>query len=94
MEPKKLLELAIEACGSEIQLAQRLGISEVSAATSSFGRWRRGDNKPDYDTTMKLLEAAGLLRQPEDLEELRQLRAQAEEVRTLLDERRRREADR
>ena len=85
MTPQELLQLAIEACdGEEMDLARQLGLT-MTTATTQFGRWRRGETKPGYDTTMRLLELAGLLRRPEDLKKNREVLDEVKELRAELE---------
>jgi len=70
MEPQQLIQLAVEACGGdELELAKRLGL-KLSNATTQLRRWRNGTHKPDYDTTWKLLDIAGLVMLPDEKEKV------------------------
>jgi hypothetical protein len=60
---RELLEAALEAVGGDdYELARMLGMSIVSTQRQ-FARWRAGQGM-NFDTTIKLLEIAGLLRAP------------------------------
>lgn len=62
LTPAQLLDAALNAVdGDEYELGKRLGLNLNTAATQ-FGRWRRGHGMK-YETTIRLLEIAGLLKQ-------------------------------
>lgn len=79
MEPSELIEKAIASVG-EVKLAEMLGYKFATAART-YERWRSG-KEPDYKHTLILLDAAGLLRTDEDLEELRQLNQELDQLRS------------
>ena len=57
----ELLEAALEAVGGdEYALARQLGM-KLSTAPKQFARWRHGTGM-NFETTIQLLEIAGLLR--------------------------------
>ena len=60
-----------------MEVARRLNLKLPNAA-NQFGRWKRGNNKPNYDQTMRLLDIAGLVMLPAERDEvlglLRQIR--------------------
>ena len=57
---RELLEAALESVGGdEYELARMLGMSIVSTQRQ-FARWRAGHGM-NFETTIKLLEIAGLL---------------------------------
>jgi hypothetical protein len=59
----ELLDAALEACGGdEYELAKELGLGLDSAARQ-FARWRRGEGM-NFETTIRLLEIADLLKKP------------------------------
>jgi transcriptional regulator with XRE-family HTH domain len=59
----ELVRLAMEATGSRTlsDLARALGLTSY-AAPRNIRRWIEGETNPDYDATLRLLEAAGLLK--------------------------------
>jgi hypothetical protein len=62
LTPAELFEAALKAVeGDEYALARRLGLS-LSTAPRQFARWRRGEGMR-FETTIALLEIAGLLRE-------------------------------
>ena len=59
---RELLEAALEAVGGdEYELGRLLGISVVSTQRQ-FARWRAGQGM-NFETTIRLLEIAGLLKE-------------------------------
>jgi hypothetical protein len=63
MTRAELLAAALEAVdGDEFELAKRLGL-DMTTAVRQFYRWRRGEGM-NFETTIQLLEIAGLLNRP------------------------------
>ncbi|MDQ5821951.1 MAG: hypothetical protein M3540_10970 [Actinomycetota bacterium] len=67
MKPSELVDAAMKAQGIDpddkaaaSKLADALGYRDFDPA--KIGRWRKDDHGPKYDATIRLLEAAGLLR--------------------------------
>lgn len=62
MEPADLVAAAEKALGvsGDTALAVALGFTDHHAP-SRIARWRKGDAKPNYDATLTLLRAAGML---------------------------------
>lgn len=69
MTGQELTALAWRAVGSPekpVEFARALGLEGDSRA-QRVKRWRSGENEPDYEGTIKMLAAAGLLREEADL---------------------------
>lgn len=64
MRADELVTLAMEQLEttSDQVLARALGLTGYSAP-ARVRRWRRGENEPNFDATMQLLEIVGLLRE-------------------------------
>jgi hypothetical protein len=63
--PADLFAAALAAVnGDELELARRLGYTNVNSAGRQFNRWRAGKSGMDFAHTIALLEIAGWLRVP------------------------------
>lgn len=88
VEVKELVEKASAALGGDGALASRLGYDNLNTAARTIAAWKSGKRGLSYEHTLTLLDAAGLLRRPEDLEELRRLNEELDELRARRDRRR------
>jgi len=61
MTASELFYAALAAAGSEMELARRLGYTNLQAADKQFQRWRKGKTSMSFKHTIALLEIAGWL---------------------------------
>jgi hypothetical protein len=61
MTGPELFQAALEAAGSEWELARRLGYTNIHSAARQFERWNKGRTQMSFDHTIALLKIAGWL---------------------------------
>lgn len=76
VKARELFQRAVEAVG-ENELQKRLGFT-LNTAARQFGRWKSGRGAPNFQHTITLLDAAGLLRHPDEIPRLQELTEQVE----------------
>lgn len=63
MAGPELFQAALEAAGSEWELARQLGYTNLGTASRQFERWNKGHTQMSFEHTIALLKIAGWLRQ-------------------------------